>query len=589
MAAAAVSPQPAASAAGGLLRWTPSLPTNVISMFNPFGGDEPQKKPTEEIKEKRRPMLATVLPASGSSESPPSPSRSVMFAEPDTRSNSDIGSIHSSTTSCNGKKTRKGSSARQKTCFSICHPPPASHARQKLHRRPRSLLQLHKVTTGARPVPAFEVIPSANFSVRLTRATTRVFRAKHSLCPNDLVVLKAENYGGEEDEEQEARDIIALICKGRKEDGTEGKKAKICFHDGTEWEAYATVKGGYEFFTTDQHGLSLTVRWVPKRTNRDDPKAKPKFNFSTISPNSRRHPVIATLSKTGLDINDTYRVPDPKALTPLSTPLQDTFLAQRVKEDEDDDSGVEEQHNELCETDDRLRQIIAISGIWVAFKEGWSPSFKFDDDARLSCMLRSPSLRETPSRNAASPSATPPGSPGMTAVDKRGSIRSIGSGIARRSSLLSRSNRNSNISLHSNEEHPGNEGTAAHRAGGRARGDSTSTVLVHRAASNRRRNHSQAAWRPDLLQAPSQVLNEASREDLSSSDSKIATSSEQETMFDKRESTATTETKASSACDDPPPARKPAPSAATLSKAATPKASKKPKKGLRKLWCFGKE
>jgi hypothetical protein len=69
-------------------------------------------------------------------------------------------------------------------------------------------------------------------------------------------VLRAEDYYSEEPEEdQEARDVVALICKGRKEDGVASGKAKICMVDGGEWEAYPSVNGGYEFFTTDEHGL----------------------------------------------------------------------------------------------------------------------------------------------------------------------------------------------------------------------------------------------------------------------------------------------------------------------------------------------
>ncbi|KAI7374619.1 hypothetical protein KC336_g20176 [Hortaea werneckii] len=51
---------------------------------------------------------------------------------------------------------------------------------------------------------------------------------------------------------------------------------------------------------------------------------------------------------------------------------------------------------------------------------------------------------------------------------------------------------------------------------GRARGDSTSTVLINRATSNRRKHNDrhQATWRPDLLDAQ-HPLSETSREHLS--------------------------------------------------------------------------
>ncbi|RMY52832.1 hypothetical protein D0865_05580 [Hortaea werneckii] len=465
----------------------------------------------------KRPFLSTL---SFTSSNPPSPVPSNveddMFAEPDTRSTSEADSREGSIAGAERKKK----SNRPKTRFSICHPPPASLTRQKLHRRPRSLLQLHRITANARPRPAFEVVPSANFSVRLTRAITKIYKAKHSLCPNDIVVLRAEKYSTEaEDEDGEVRDVIGLICKGRKDDAAfNGGKAKVCMASGHEWEAYPLMNGGYEFFSTDEHGLGLTVRWVPKR-RKDGSKSKNKqFNFSTISPNSRRHPIIANLSKTGLEINDSYRMPEPAATTPLSTPkatpkVSSDSAMQEAVDDEDSDP-------EQYETDDPLREIITMTGIWVAFKEGWSPSFKYEERDSVSAsaannIARSASLgiSNSPSRASASPLSTPPGSPSQQTLEKRNSMRSISSSMFRRSS--NKASRASQIST-SQESEPGRSESLKKMETGRARGDSTSTVLINRATSNRRKHNDrhQTTWRPDLLDAQ-HPLSETSREHLS--------------------------------------------------------------------------
>ena len=487
------NPPPQAS---GLSRWTPSIPTNIIDMLNPFSNDDSNKSNAESYQSnKRQSMFASILPSGAASSTanttePESPGKeddvSLFFDEPeDARSNSDGGSE-------NGTK-RGERRAKAKTCYSICHPPPTSTTRQRMHRRPRSLIQLHKLSTSARPQPAFEVIPSTNFSVRLTKAITKVFKTKHGLCPSDLVILRAEKYAKDEPtEDQEAKDIIALICKGRKEDGAVPGKAKICLPGGREWEAYPAMKGGYEFFSTDEHGLGLTARWVPKKSkdagkvDDGDKKRPSKFNFSTISPNSRRHPVIAALGKTGLEIYDTYRMPDPSAATPLSTPQQGSSLLSDAMEEED--SGKQQ-----CETDDRLRQIIVMTGIFVAFKEGWSPYFKYDDkDKDMLGVQRSPSLQYSPARSQTfgSPVSTPPASPGPAPLEKRNSFM----GVIRTGSLLSKSNRNSSASFPEIPEATQNGTTKS----GRKRADSASTVLVHRAASNRAK-HRQATWRPDLV------------------------------------------------------------------------------------------
>lgn len=315
----------------------------------------------------------------------------------------------------------------------------------------------------------------------------------------------------EEDEDKEARAVIGLICKGRKDDAAAAAgKAKMCMASGQEWEAYPLANGGYEFFSTDEHGLGLTSRWVPKK-NKDGSKMKDKrFNFSTISPNSRRHPVIAVLSKTSLEINDMYKMPDPSAATPLSTPRHNSQSA--LAEAMDEETG----GNEPCETSGSLREIITITGMWVTFKEDWCPTFKYDDKDKDAAagLARSASVNNSPSKTGASPLSTPPGSPAQVPLEKRGSIKSIGSSILRRSSLLNKGNRASQVSV-PEEDEGGLERADSVKKTGRARGDSTSTVLVHRAASNRRKNNQQATWRPDLLE-PQHQLNETSREDLNS-------------------------------------------------------------------------
>lgn len=501
-AAATTNPQ-------GLARWTPSLPTNIINMLNPFANsnddaDKPASNTHNDMLLKR-PILSTI-PIKAADSGPPSPSKSsgsVMFEEPDTRTNSEDGSREGSV---DGRRRTK-KSQRPKTRFSICHPPPESTVRSRLHRRPRSLLQLHKLTANARPRPALEVIPSANFNLSLQRAVTRVFKTRHGLCQNDVVVLKAEKYNSDESDHDQEQDVIGLICKGRKDDEKNiAGTPSIHMASGAIWEAIPMPNGGYEFSSTDEHGLQLKVRWVPKK-NKDGKLAtkhgKRRFNFSTISANSRRHPVIATLCGSALEINDSYKVPEPAALTPLSSPAKESILDD-VEDDEDGS-----QRNE---TSDQLREIITMTAIWVNFKEGWSPSLKYEEKDSFT--------PRSPSRTGTSLSMdSVPGSPPPPPVEKRSSLKSLGSGIIRRTSVLSKSNRSSIISVPEENEPtddaPSRSASVA-KSTGRSRADSSSTVLVHRAASNRRKNNQQAAaWRPEHLLSTHDPLQETSREDLS--------------------------------------------------------------------------
>ncbi|KAI7017392.1 hypothetical protein KC355_g3699 [Hortaea werneckii] len=186
---------------------------------------------------------------------------------------------------------------------------------------------------------------------------------------------------------------------------------------------------------------------------------------------------------------------------------------QEAVDDEDSDP-------EQYETDDALREIITMTGIWVTFKEGWSPSFKYEERDSVSAsaannIARSASLgiSNSPSRASASPLSTPPGSPSQQTLEKRNSMRSISSSMFRRSS--NKASRASQIST-SQESEQGRSESLKKMETGRARGDSTSTVLINRATSNRRKHNDrhQTTWRPDLLDAQ-HPLSETSREHLS--------------------------------------------------------------------------
>ena len=277
--------------------------------------------------------------------------------------------------------------SRPRTSYNICHPPPKTSARSKIHVRAKPLLQLHKHAASGRPMPAFELLPSAIFSPSLSRAIGKVFRPKHGLCPADLAIVAADSYHHhEEADEDETRDVLALICKGRKGDAALGK-ARIFLQNTSEWEAYSLPNGGYEFSSTDEHGLITTARWVQKR-----PRARrsqsaselesarvesKKFTFSTISSSTRRHPIIANLTSTTLDVNDYYHIPSAVS-SALGQPEDSPPLADPIG------------------TTAALHTLITATAIWVALREGWSPGYRYEDH-----LMRSPS-----SKHATSPAKT---------------------------------------------------------------------------------------------------------------------------------------------------------------------------------------
>lgn len=281
---------------------------------------------------------------------------------------------------------------RAKTTYNLAQPPSAS--RPKLHLRPKVLLQLHQVVRTSRPKPVYEVIPFSLLAPRSTRRLAKTFysKSRDKLCPNDLLIVKAEEYGARDEDDKTdeerwgARDVVGIICPAKDEKGST-VKTEVLMNDGACWEVTNLPNGGYEFGCTDEHGLSLKSRWVPKlaqarrvstmSSNGSQPSPiteDKKFNFSTISASSRRHPVIATMSRTNIDVLDSYVMPSatspptpgypPSGLnTPLATPSSITA-----------NSFLDLASDRLTvKTDDTLRRFIVLSGIWVTFSEGWVP------------------------------------------------------------------------------------------------------------------------------------------------------------------------------------------------------------------------
>lgn len=333
----------------------------------------------------------TPLPAwrSFSAGAPPPhapPKKSIMFALPPETS-SRPPSIQSTTTTSTDDRSRKRPS-RPKTNYALAHPPPRVGP---LHLRPKVLLQLHQSSANSRPRPAYEALPSTTFAPRLKRKFHRVFKHRERLGPDDVVVVKAGDYGGAEDDSDsdddlESREVIGVVCFNTREDQTE-----ICMDDDTVWVATPMQNGGYELVSTDQHGLQSKARWVLKsqgsrRRSANIPPAADaslgnsaddrKFTFSTISPDRRRHPVIASMTRAGLDVWDQYSIPSqPSVATPLSPTFSDS--ASQTLPDIS-------ESQPLMTTDDELRKLILVSGIWVAFREQWSSVFRYGRPGRES-------------------------------------------------------------------------------------------------------------------------------------------------------------------------------------------------------------
>lgn len=320
----------------------------------------------------------------------------------------------SEATSAGGRRSSRRKKARKdKTCYALAHPAPTLLQKQQLvHLRPQLLLQLQRVSAETRPLPVLDVLPSAVFVPRLSKKFPAMFKGRGGLGPNDILCVKSEDYctsdrdssGSDADEDGWAsREVEAVICQAKKGDAKAAGQAEILFSSGSKWTAIPLSGGIYEFTSSSERGLKTTARWVRRstaqRSNSDMKDKLPstpvsktdtKFNFSIIDPNSRRHPVIASITTNSLEIPDTYTLLSPSiAKSRHSTGGSNS----PSKEDSEpiassQDEPPQPQEKTTVPVSDFLQKLIQITGVWVALRQGWSPIFKYDDFSPPSSQIR---------------------------------------------------------------------------------------------------------------------------------------------------------------------------------------------------------
>ncbi|CAG7937226.1 unnamed protein product [Penicillium salamii] len=282
--------------------------------------------------------------------------------------------------------------SRPKTAYQFAHP--AAHARHKrLRFRPKLLLQLQQVSQTPRPLPVVDVLPSTSYLPLLARKFPAIYRTRNGLGPNDVVVVISEQYEqsvasipekrvSSEDEDEDHREVVATICQKLQEDARLKGKAEICLNFGPVWEATPLPSGSYEFVAQTDNGVQV-VRWALRsgRSRRmTAPSGGPtaqreggkRFTFSVIDPSTRRHPVIASLTRNQLEVHDEYSMPTRSGTGP-TTPSSGMSVAS------DASDGEAPLNSQTVTLDDGLRTLIIITGIWVAFREGWSDNLRYGD------------------------------------------------------------------------------------------------------------------------------------------------------------------------------------------------------------------
>lgn len=265
--------------------------------------------------------------------------------------------------------------AKAKETFRVAHPPPRSKHQQRLHIHPKCLLQLQHLSENNRAQPVFDVVPIAH------HLHLRRLKIERGLEANDLLVLSTQSQalsaesdgsGGEDGDVVDKDHLIAVLRFASDRNGRPWDTIEM--EHGRSWSVRRLRSGTYEFASLDQHPNKTVARWVPKRYNKrattpGEGASRHGFTFSVISPDQRRHPIIATMKSEVIELSDQHI---PSKSWPVSTQDDLDSSAGRASR-----PGVASIRDYSLGTDD-LKTFILTAGLWVTLKEGVSPHFASD-------------------------------------------------------------------------------------------------------------------------------------------------------------------------------------------------------------------
>jgi hypothetical protein len=260
---------------------------------------------------------------------------------------------------------------RSKTIFQLAHPP-GNRRHRRLRLRPKLLLQLQMIGPASRPVPTLDVLPATG-SPLLAFKFPKLFGVLHKLGPRDLIIVTSDSYEqrnwmdddrsvSSDDYSQDQREIVATISQS-KNDTVRKYKMEMYLDSGVSWEGTPMPNGSYEFVSRGQQE-TRKVRWVLRKGRNRSGETSKRFTFSVIDPNTRRHPVMASMTQSSIDVYDQYSIP---SVSPSEEIMSHVPAA--------------ETGQELINMENDLRMLILVTGTWIAFMEGWSKNFSYGETA----------------------------------------------------------------------------------------------------------------------------------------------------------------------------------------------------------------
>jgi len=321
------------------------------------------------------------------------------------------------------------------TVYYLGYPAPRIIGKTKVVQKvflPRLLLQLQKVSEDGKSRPVLEVFPASRIAgpvvaPRLSKRFPHIFGVKRHLGYDDIVLVRRDDGGSssegtesENDESLERRNLLAVYSPLRHSEG-----AEIVLHDGSVWVANPLPNGSFDFVHTDAEGHRKTARWARRHAAAATPTtvstdtsahsaASPqtRYTFSILDPSTRRHPVMATLTPSTLDVHDSYTSVSPShsrhpPITRAGRSTSVTSSLSRTHPPAPSSTSDGETDSAIClpspdyeqptqrtthQIDDPTKMLIAATALWVALRPDWGS--------------RSPhttSSHDTPSPSSSSP------------------------------------------------------------------------------------------------------------------------------------------------------------------------------------------
>ncbi|KAH8879601.1 hypothetical protein GQ53DRAFT_27690 [Thozetella sp. PMI_491] len=336
-------------------------------------------------------------------------------SEPETRSvetieehpsESELSDVPSQSTDSR-RRRRKRRAPKTSTNYALGYPTPKKLAHSKMIQKvlPRLLLQLQICENGW-PRPVMEVFPASRvagpvIAPRLAKKFPKMLSARRQLARDDLVLIQRDDRTiepsqMESDEEKDTLGddrLLAVYSPLKNSDNTE-----IVLEDGSVWVATPLPSGSFDFVHVDASGKTTTVRWAKRQpatattalstptSETNSPidlqaqQSQSRYTFSIINPLSRRHPVMATLTESTLDVQDSYmsvsssygRYP-PTRSAGRTMSMTSTGSADEG-EHEITSPGPEPERTSHV-VDDATKTLIAVTALWVVLRSGWSPCY----------------------------------------------------------------------------------------------------------------------------------------------------------------------------------------------------------------------